>query len=116
MKILYIEDDDINLLVIVKMLKEHHVTTCKTADEGKRLVQTDAFDLVFLDMNLGASRNEGAELLLKIRELGFSNPIVAISGYASEDEQAMFMEKGFDAYFTKPINKAKLVDYIDSIA
>ncbi|MBT6132873.1 MAG: hypothetical protein GWP27_09525 [Bacteroidetes bacterium] len=54
-------------------------------------------------------------MLIELRALGFTNPIVAITGYASKDEVSLYMEKGFDAYFTKPIDKAKLVDYLDSL-
>lgn len=97
------------------MLKQHDVQTCKTAILGKELVQSDSFDLILLDMNLGASKDEGAELLLELRELGYTNPIAAITGYALKDEVSLYMEKGFDAYFIKPIDKAKLIEYIDSI-
>ena len=52
LKILYIEDDDINLMVIEKMLKHHEVETCKTASDGKVMIQSHQFDIILLDMIL----------------------------------------------------------------
>jgi HPt (histidine-containing phosphotransfer) domain-containing protein len=44
----------------------------------------------------------------KIRELGYSLPIVALTANALAGQAEMFLEKGFDGFISKPIDRRQL--------
>jgi CheY-like chemotaxis protein len=84
-KILAIDKEEIILKSIKRALnsndkEDYLITTCDTALEGLKLIRSDAFDLILLDMFLpGISGNE---LLRRIRNTYPEIPIIIMSGYS----------------------------------
>jgi DNA-binding response OmpR family regulator len=66
---------------------------------------------VIADIRLG--RSDGYALIKAIRETdleyrGFT-PVIAVTGFASPDDEDRAMEAGFSAYITKPFDPAHVV-------
>ncbi len=79
LKILIVEDNKINQMVTKKLLdKSEH--KCKIAENGQEainLVKMNTFDLILMDIHMPVLN--GFEASKKIRELGITTPIVALT-------------------------------------
>lgn len=72
---------------------------------------------VITDIRLG--RSDGYALIKAIRETdaeyrGFT-PVIAISGFASADDEARAMDSGFNAFIAKPFDPATVVSVITAL-
>jgi DNA-binding response OmpR family regulator len=59
----------------------------------------------------------GDEFLKKLRQLDHCKdvPVIAVTGFANPNDRQKYLETGFDAYMTKPINTASFVDDVKKI-
>jgi CheY-like chemotaxis protein len=84
------------------------VVSATTAEEGLRLAQAHPPDLVLMDTNLPGM--DGFEAVRKLRADPRTShiPAVGLTGDTPSDDRelARAREAGFDAYLTKPIDKA----------
>lgn len=119
MKILYVEDNKINAVVMDKMLSKHacDVITVESANTALQQVNASVFDLILVDINLGVNQMDGCELLRKFRLIDTlkSIPIYAVTAYALPGDEAHFLQKGFDQYFSKPVDFEKLLNVIATL-
>jgi two-component system cell cycle response regulator DivK len=114
-KILYVEDDAINALVVKKLLeRDFDVTNVTDGETCLKLIEEDRFDLILMDINLGSGKMDGIETMkqIKLRENYKSTPIIVITSYAMPGDRRRFLKEGFDFYFEKPIDRASLVSQI----
>lgn len=110
-KILYVEDDKINALIIRKLLQDKYEV--EIAPEGQtclKLVKQNTYDLILMDINLGNDQMDGVKTREEVRKLlGAKSPqIVAVTAFAMPEDQAKFLKLGFDAYISKPIEENTL--------
>lgn len=69
-----------------------------------------SIDLILLDMQM--PRLDGYDTARRLRNLGFTKPIVALTADAMQDERRRCIEAGCDAFLSKPINSAKLIETV----
>jgi CheY-like chemotaxis protein len=72
---------------------------------------------VIADIRIGAS--DGYELLRSIRNTnaeykGFT-PVIAVTGFASQEDKDRAMAAGFNGYFAKPFDPAEVVDAVSEL-
>ena len=108
-KVLIVDDDEINVDVLVKLLQDHYVLA--TARSGERcLEKTDGFapDVVLLDIMLPGI--DGYETCRRLRTGGNGRipQIVLVSAKASTQERLRGYEAGADDYVTKPFDHDEL--------
>ena len=114
MNILYVEDNEINAMIIETALtrRQHQVTIAPSADVALDLVGKTVFDLVLMDINLGESDIDGTGLAHMIRK-EFPPyrevPFFALTAYASAEDREYFLDQGFQQFFPKPIDIDELV-------
>ena len=116
--ILYVEDDAINALVMVKLLQGHyHVQVAYDGEVCLALLHEHPFDLVLMDINLGNGKMDGIEILKKMRsEEAFRHiPVFAVTSYAMPEDEDKFLKEGFDKFFAKPVFKEDLLKGIASV-
>jgi two-component system, cell cycle response regulator DivK len=79
-----------------------------TAEEGLRLARAAPPDVVLMDLNLPGMDGFGAVRLLRADPQLQHIPTIALTGDTrlNEQERLRAIEAGFDAYHTKPIDKA----------
>jgi two-component system cell cycle response regulator DivK len=116
--VLIVEDNKINALVLTKTIQElchtKHVVSDKEAFQA---VEDAAYDLIFMDINLGSNSLDGEEIMKVIK----NNPkyqgikIMAVTSYAMPGDKERFLNAGFDAYFSKPINKKEIIKEVEEI-
>jgi DNA-binding response OmpR family regulator len=80
------------------------------AAEGKtalRLAAEGKYDVLIVD--LGLPDQDGIGLILQLRQLGVSAPVLILSARRSVDDRVRGLEQGGDDYLTKPFALAELL-------
>ena len=115
-KILLVEDNNVNRLLISHMLKRKswEITEALNGVEACELVSSSDFDIIIMDLQM--PEMDGFEAARKIREieskLDKRIPIIILTAFANEFNEK-FKNSGLtDAYLTKPVNQDVLYDLI----
>ncbi len=108
--VLIAEDNKINQLIIVKMLKVHNADLI-IAENGKECVKyfkEHPVDLIFMDIQM--PEIDGIKATQAIRSLptGKIVPIIAMTANTLKQDIEHYLDIGMDGYLTKPFDKAKL--------
>ena len=74
----------------------------KKCNDALTKLKHDTFDFIFMDM--GLPDINGRELIKKVRELGVTTPVVALTADGSEQLKEQSQSLGFDAFLTKPVD------------
>ena len=111
--ILIAEDDNINFLLIKKMLNVTNYDIIR-AENGQIAVaialENSSIDLVLMDIKMPVMN--GYEAFEKITAIRPSLPIIAQTAHASEEDKEKVNVLGFTDYITKPINKELLLEMV----
>ena len=114
-KILYVEDDAINALVMKQILKKRYeVVQVGDAESCLLLLEQEKFDLVLMDIHLGNGKMDGIQAMKEIKKKisGDLMPVIAVTSYALPEDEDKFLADGFDGYLSKPIEKEVLFEYL----
>ncbi len=119
-KIICVEDNPINALILEKMLKKHyeHVMVVNSASDCLHALASQECTVVITDIDLGEGHRDGTTLLQDIRQISSYDRIkvVALTAFAMPEERKKFLDMGFDAYTTKPIVEQDLVRIIEKFS
>jgi signal transduction histidine kinase/CheY-like chemotaxis protein len=115
-RILLAEDNVVNQRVVQRMLEKrgHAVVAVGNGREAIQALQRDHFDLVLMDVQM--PEMDGLEATRAIREseaLTLAHiPIIALTAHAMKGDQERCLAAGVDAYLTKPVYAANLLDIV----
>jgi len=113
-QVLLVEDNPINRLVAVELLKAHgvNVTTAEDGELGLEKVRQQAFDLVLMDVQM--PRLDGLEATRLIRRMpGLQDlPIIAMTANAFDSDRDSCLAAGMTDYISKPIEPTALESII----
>jgi PAS domain S-box-containing protein len=117
-RLLYIEDNEVNRLVMQGMLAKRPGLDLALADHpeaGLALVREQTPDLVLLDLLLPGM--DGYEVLRRLRAdpATAGVPVVAVSANALDSDRAQAAAAGFDDYLTKPVEIRLLLATVDRL-
>ena len=107
--ILIAEDDNINYLLIEKIVKSFNFKIIRAHDglEAVEHCKTNIeIDLVLMDIKM--PNMNGYDAFTAIREFNKNIPIIAQTSYSFEEELLKIKELGFTDFISKPIKKEKL--------
>lgn len=115
-RVLYIDDDEVNRLLMQALLDFRPGVTLQLAADGSCGIAAACAhlpDLVLLDMRLPDM--SGLQVLQHLRSVPAlaGVPCVAVSANAMPDDIAHALANGFDAYITKPIACSQLFAEVD---
>lgn len=107
--ILVAEDDNINFILVEKLLKMHGFKIIRAKDGAEAVAlckENNEIDLVFMDIKM--PNLNGYEAFQKIREFNTEIPIIAQTSYSFSEEIDRIKEIGFNDYLSKPLDKVKI--------
>ncbi|MGL6195914.1 MAG: response regulator [Thermoguttaceae bacterium] len=117
-RILLAEDNRINQLVAIEMLKMYDidVTVVENGDDALDFVRNQDFDLVLMDIQMPVM--DGLEATKRIRKLdkpGIDKlPILAMTANALDRDYQRSLDVGMNDHLTKPINPEKLREALET--
>jgi len=104
-KILVVDDVNTNLYVTRGLLAPYGLSV-ETAMSGFEVIEKikggATYDIIFMDHFM--PKMDGIEATKIIRELGYTQPIVALTANALAGQAEMFLANGFDGFISKPID------------
>jgi signal transduction histidine kinase/DNA-binding response OmpR family regulator len=107
--VLLVDDVESNLYVAEGLLFPYGLSI-ETALNGftaiDKIKEGKSFDIIFMDHMM--PKMDGIETTKKIREMGYTQPIVALTANAIIGQSSIFMENGFDGFISKPIDIRQL--------
>lgn len=119
-RILVVDDNSMNLMVVVKLLRDTKVKV-DTAESGKEALQKTAentYHVILMDHMM--PEMDGAATLRAVRSQtkGFcqKTPVIALTANVMSDAEQVYRNMGFDGYLAKPISapllEAGLLKYL----
>lgn len=114
MKRILIVDDDrdmCNLLERYLRRKGFETEAANTGNRGLGLFREKKFDIVICDFRLGDM--EGREVLLEMKSLNISVPVIIITGYSDIKVAIDVIKAGAFDYITKPLIPDEVLNVID---
>ena len=110
-KILVIDDTEMNITVIQNLLKKTkmQIDSALSGKEGLALAKKTKYDVMLIDHMM--PEMDGVETLVAIRmnDTNKETPAVALTANAISGAREMYLEAGFDAYLSKPV-EGKLLE------
>jgi two-component system copper resistance phosphate regulon response regulator CusR len=109
MRLLLVEDElDIQSFLRTSLDEAgYQVEAASDAKTAERLAVEKTFDILIVD--LGLPDEDGISLILRLRHLGVTAPVLILSARRSVDDRVIGLEQGGDDYLTKPFALAELV-------
>ena len=109
MRVLVIEDEQKlgKALQDGLQAEQYGVALAYTGEEGFYLVQTEAFDLVILDVMLPG--RSGLEILTTMRQHGLKTPVLMLTARDTVEDRVRGLDTGADDYLVKPFAFSELL-------
>ena len=116
MRILVIEDDPTVGQYVKRGLEEHRwaVDLATDGEEGERRANSEAYDLIVLDMRLPGK--SGLDVLRSLRARGFERPVLVLTAQDAMDAKVATLRAGADDYVTKPFAFEELLARVEALA
>lgn len=120
MKILLAEDNEINSLIVVKLLEKEGATVI-AVDDGKKAVESvktaSDFDVILMDIQMPVM--DGYEASVKIREIdneyAKNLPIYAMTANTFNRDIQRCINAGMNRHLAKPIEPKKLIEVLEEL-
>ena len=107
--VLVVDDVQTNIYVAVGLLKLYGLQI-DTASSGREAIDKinngGKYDIVFMDYMMPVM--DGLETTKNLRDSGYTGTIVALTADAVAGQSDMFLQNGFDAFLSKPIDVRQL--------
>jgi CheY-like chemotaxis protein len=119
LKILLAEDNQVNQKLVVWMLEKrgHKITVAGNGREAVSALQSGAFDLVLMDIQM--PEMDGFEATAAIREsergTGRHQRIIAMTAHAMKGDDQRCVDAGMDGYLAKPIRGEDLYALLEGV-
>ena len=120
LRLLLVEDNRVNQKLALRLLEKlgHQVTLAINGQEAIELLQSSAFDLVLMDIQMPVMG--GVEATQKIRDAelktGVHIPIIAMTAHAMMGDAEKYLSAGMDGCVSKPVRVGFLSAEIDRLA
>jgi CheY-like chemotaxis protein len=116
LKILLVEDKDVNQKVIGLLLKSlsHKVVVAANGEDALRQYAPGKFDLILMDIKMPVM--DGITATRKLKELypGVP-PIIGLSASSFEGDREKYMKEGLDEYLTKPLDTEAFITLMQKL-
>ncbi|MFH0914184.1 MAG: response regulator [Chloroflexota bacterium] len=105
-KILIVEDnpENLSLMEMILRARDYNLLRATDGEEALAVAVREKPDLIVMDIQL--PKLSGLEVTSRLRQLPeFEHlPILAVTAFASQEDEQQTLEAGCDAYLAKPIS------------
>ncbi len=119
LSLLVVEDDAVSRRLLTKVLESagHRVWTAGDGKEALHYVETEAFDLIFMDMQMpDLDGLEATRAIRKDEAPGLHVPIYALTAHALHSDRDKCLAAGMDGFLTKPIAVDEVLHLVSKLA
>lgn len=114
-KILVVDDTPVNLVVAKGMLSDTlaQVSTCDCGEDCLKLLETQHFDIVFLDHKMPGI--DGIETLRRAKDIDGPSrltPFIALTANSGSGARDEYISYGFNDYLPKPMKSEAIRDLL----
>lgn len=119
LKVLLVEDNDINAKIAQDMLKQAQLMCLRTSngEEALEAVERYDFDVVLMDCQMPVM--DGLEASRRIRQRGDHKakvPIIALTANAFSEDRSACIAAGMNDFLTKPVTRHRLFSMLASVS
>ena len=116
-KILLVEDNEMNRDMLSRRLQRrgYEVVLAVDGPSGVKMAQTEAPNLILMDMSLPVIDGWEAARLLKGDSVTRHIPVIALTAHAMSGDRQKALEAGCDDYDTKPVELPRLLGKIEAL-
>ena len=114
--ILIAEDDNINFMLLKKILelKNYNILRAVNGQEAVDMCRVNnGINLVFMDIKMPVM--DGFDAFRIIRTFNSELPVIAQTAHSSIEDKEKIMQLGFTDYITKPLDKERIFELLDSV-
>ncbi|MEA3093796.1 MAG: hypothetical protein QOJ04_5138 [Caballeronia sp.] len=111
LKILLVEDNEVNRDMLTRRLQRHGFSVCCAHDgtAGVAMAATELPDLILMDVALGEMDGWEATQLIKANAATSAIPIIALTAHALASDRDKSVEVGCSDFDTKPVDMQRLL-------
>jgi diguanylate cyclase (GGDEF)-like protein/PAS domain S-box-containing protein len=108
-RMLLAEDVEINREILVSLLEDTglQIDCALNGEEAVNMVRDCDYDIIFMDMQM--PKMDGLEATVRIREMGYAKPIVAMTANVFKSDIQDCIAVGMNRHIGKPINIGKVL-------
>jgi signal transduction histidine kinase/DNA-binding response OmpR family regulator len=88
-----------------------NITIVENGKLALESIKNKQFDLVLLDMQMPVM--DGITAVRKIRAMGYSHPVVALTANATKENKELCLREGCNDFLTKPIDRERLFQILE---
>jgi two-component system cell cycle response regulator DivK len=112
--VLVVEDNPVNMRLVRLLLRTHGYAVQEAAagQEALALLRVHRPDAILLDMQLPGMDGFTLAAMLKSDAQTRAIPLIAVTAFAMKGDAERIMAAGCDAYLSKPIDDAELLEVI----
>jgi CheY-like chemotaxis protein len=112
-KILIVEDEESNFELLKAMMRKRNLEVfwAQTGRQSIEYCRQHQFGLILMDIKM--PEMNGYDAIKQLREMGINCPVIAQTAYARPEDEETALRMGFDAYVSKPIDRNKLLSFLD---
>ncbi len=116
-KILLVEDNEMNRDMLSRRLQKrgYEIVIAVDGRQGMALAQSEAPDLIVMDMSLPGLDGWEATRQLKAAPSTRAIPILALTAHAMSGDRERAMEAGADDFDTKPVELPRLLEKVETL-
>lgn len=111
-KVLVVDDNETNLLVISKLMRatKVQIDTAKSGEECLEMAKKKAYHVILLDSMMPGMDGQATLKEIRRQESGSGRriPVIVVTANAAASDKQAYLENGFDGYLSKPIDGSLL--------
>ncbi|MDR3000754.1 MAG: response regulator [Fibromonadaceae bacterium] len=114
--VLVVDDVETNLYVSEGLMKPYELqidTVLSGFEAIDKIKNGKVYDIIFMDHMM--PKMDGMETTKRLRDLGYTSPIVALTANAVVGQADIFLQNGFDDFISKPIDIYRLNSILNKL-
>ncbi|MBX3595842.1 response regulator [Sphingomonas sp.] len=116
-RVMVVEDNELNLKLFCDLLRAHGFETAAVRDGREAVATARSFapDLIVMDIQL--PHISGLDIIGRMRGDSALRtiPVMAVTAYAGQEDEARIRAAGASAYVTKPISVMRFIEEVQAL-